>query len=42
MSPTVCRMGWKDIAKLGKDWAEAKKTELLTTDNHQRTSARHQ
>ncbi|WP_435769589.1 hypothetical protein [Nocardioides sp. SYSU DS0651] len=35
-------MGWKDIAKLGKDWAEAKKTELLTTDNHQRSNARYQ
>jgi hypothetical protein len=33
-------VGWKDIAKLGRDWAEAKKTELLTTDNHQRDGAR--
>ncbi|WP_377325807.1 hypothetical protein ACFJIY_11845 [Pimelobacter simplex] len=33
-------MGWKDIAKLGKDWAEAKKTELLTTDNQRREQAR--
>lgn len=33
-------MGWKDIAKLGRDWAEAKKTELLTTDNRQREAAR--
>ena len=35
-------MGWKDVARLGKDWAEAKKTELLTTDNHQRSQARQQ
>ncbi|WP_028655093.1 hypothetical protein [Nocardioides sp. J54] len=33
-------MGWKDIAKLGKEWAEAKKTELLTTDNRERDDAR--
>ncbi|WGX96962.1 hypothetical protein [Nocardioides sp. L-11A] len=32
-------MGWKDIAKLGRDWAEAKKTELLTTDNQRREQA---
>lgn len=30
------------MAKIGKDWAEAKKTELLTTDNRQRDEARHQ
>ncbi len=35
-------MGWKDIAKLGRDWADAKKTELLTTDNRAREDARHQ
>lgn len=33
-------MGWKDIAKLGREWAEAKKTELLTTDNQERERAR--
>jgi hypothetical protein len=33
-------MGWKDIAKVGRDWAEAKKTELLTTDNNTREQAR--
>ncbi|HWJ81211.1 MAG TPA: hypothetical protein VNS55_03150 [Nocardioides sp.] len=33
-------MGWKDIAKHGRDWAEAKKTELLTTDHRQREAAR--
>ncbi|UMG93812.1 hypothetical protein [Nocardioides sp. TF02-7] len=33
-------MGWKDIAKIGRDWAEAKKTELLTTDNRTREQAR--
>lgn len=32
-------MGWKDIAKLGRDWAEAKKEELLTTDNRRREQA---
>ena len=35
-------MSWKDIAKLGRDWAEAKKTELLTTDNRRREGARYQ
>lgn len=40
MSPYPAPVGWKDIAKLGKDWAEAKKTELLTTDNRQRENAR--
>ncbi len=33
-------MGWKDIAKVGRDWADAKKTELLTTDNRTREQAR--
>jgi hypothetical protein len=33
-------MGWKDLAKLGKDWAEAKKDELLTSDDDQRAEAR--
>lgn len=33
-------MGWKDIAKLGREWADAKKTELLTTDNQERERAR--
>ena len=32
-------MGWKDVAKLASDWAEAKKTELLTTDNRTREGA---
>lgn len=35
-------MGWKDITKLGREWAEAKKTELLTTDNRRREEARAQ
>lgn len=33
-------MGWKNIAKVGRDWADAKKTELLTTDNRTREQAR--
>ncbi len=33
-------MGWKDVARLGREWAEAKKTELLTTDNQERERAR--
>ncbi|GAA4815310.1 hypothetical protein ACFQ0K_07020 [Nocardioides caeni] len=33
-------MGWKDMARVGRDWAEAKKTELLTTDNRTRDDAR--
>ncbi len=32
-------MGWKDMAKLGKDWADAKKTELLTADRRTREDA---
>jgi hypothetical protein len=26
-------MGWKDLAKLGKDFVDAKKDELLTGDD---------
>ena len=33
-------MGWKDLAKLGKDWAEAKKDELLTSDEDAKADAR--
>jgi hypothetical protein len=33
-------MGWKDLAKLGKDWAEAKKDELLTGDEDKKAEAR--
>jgi hypothetical protein len=33
-------MGWKDLAKLGKDWAEAKKDELLTNDEDKSAEAR--
>ncbi len=33
-------MGWKDLAKLGKDWAEAKKDELLTGDEDAKADAR--
>ena len=32
-------MGWKDIAKVASDWADAKKTELLTTDRRTRENA---
>ncbi|HET7476120.1 MAG TPA: hypothetical protein VFJ97_08885 [Dermatophilaceae bacterium] len=32
-------LGWRDLAKLGKDWAEAKKDELLTTDSRKRSDA---
>lgn len=32
-------MGWKDVAKLASDWADAKKTELLTTDRGTREGA---
>jgi len=35
-------MGWKDVARLASEWAEAKKTELLTTDRHTREGAGHQ
>ena len=35
-------MGWKDMAKLATDWAEAKKTELLTADRQTRENADHQ
>jgi hypothetical protein len=33
-------MGWKDLAKLGKDFVEAKKDELLTTDADKKAEAR--
>ena len=33
-------MGWKDLAKLGKDWADAKKDELLTSDSGKKEAAR--
>lgn len=33
-------MGWKDLAKIGKDWAEAKKDELLTGDEDAKAEAR--
>ena len=33
-------MGWKDLAKIGKDWAEAKKDELLTSDDDAKAEAR--
>lgn len=33
-------MGWKDLAKHGLDWAEAKKDELLTSDDEKRAEAR--
>jgi hypothetical protein len=33
-------MGWKDLAKLGKDWAEAKKDELLTSEEGKSAEAR--
>lgn len=32
-------MGWKDVAKLASQWADAKKTELLTTDRRTREGA---
>lgn len=32
-------MGWKDMAKLASDWADAKKTELLTADKRTRENA---
>ncbi len=32
-------MGWKDMAKLASDWADAKKTELLTADRRTRENA---
>ena len=32
-------MGWKDMAKLASNWADAKKTELLTADNRTRENA---
>lgn len=32
-------MGWKDVAKLASQWADAKKTELLTTDKRTRGEA---
>jgi hypothetical protein len=32
-------MGWKDIAKVAADWADAKKTELLTPDRRTREDA---
>jgi hypothetical protein len=32
-------MGWKDIAKVAADWADAKKTELLTADRRTREEA---
>jgi hypothetical protein len=32
-------MGWKDMAKIASDWADAKKTELLTTDKRTRENA---
>lgn len=32
-------MGWKDIAKIASDWADAKKTELLTADRRTREDA---
>jgi hypothetical protein len=33
-------MGWKDLAKLGKDFVEAKKDELLTSDDDKKAEAR--
>jgi hypothetical protein len=33
-------MGWKDLAKLGKDYVEAKKDELLTSDDDKKAEAR--
>jgi hypothetical protein len=33
-------MGWKDLAKLGKDFVEAKKDELLTSDADAKAEAR--
>lgn len=33
-------MGWKDLAKLGKDFVEAKKDELLTGDDEKKAEAR--
>ncbi len=33
-------MGWKDLAKLGKDFVEAKKDELLTSDADKKAEAR--
>jgi len=33
-------MGWKDLAKLGKDFVEAKKDELLTSDDDKKADAR--
>lgn len=33
-------MGWKDLAKIGKDWAEAKKDELLAGDDDTKADAR--
>jgi hypothetical protein len=33
-------MGWKDLAKVGKDWAEAKKDELLSSDDDVKAEAR--
>jgi hypothetical protein len=33
-------MGWKDLAKLGKDFVEAKKDELLTGDEEKKAEAR--
>jgi hypothetical protein len=33
-------MGWKDLAKLGKDFVEAKKDELLTSDDEKKADAR--
>lgn len=32
-------MGWKNVARIAADWADAKKTELLTTDRRTREDA---